>query len=145
MPSTCRSSAAAPLKPRERSTLELLRADPEEPYYRKYEGRFRAELHDRFLNPLYGVVFGLIAFAALGQARTTRQGRGLAILGAIVAVLAVRVAGVGISALSQKQASAVWMSYALPGAAMLLAWLYAFAPRLLRFPRRLPLQPARAA
>ena len=118
----------SPLKPRERSTFELLNLDRKDPYVLRYEGRFRAELHDRFLNPLYAVVFGMIAFAALGQARTTRQGRGAAMLAAIVAVLAVRLAGVGISGLSQKQASAVWLGYALPVSALVAAWVYAFAP-----------------
>ena len=137
------ASDSAPLKPRERSTFELFNPDPKESYYQKYEGRFRAELHDRFLNPLFGIVFGMIAFAALGQARTTRQGRGLAMLGAVAAVLALRLAGVGTSALSLKQASAVWLSYALPLAALVLACLYAFAPRLLQW--RLPLRRARPA
>ena len=137
------ASDSAPLKPRERSTFELFNPDPKEPYYQKYEGRFRAELHDRFLNPLFGIVFGMIAFAALGQARTTRQGRGLAMLGAVAAVLALRLAGVGTSALSLKQASAVWLSYALPLAALALASLYAFAPRLLQW--RLPSRRARPA
>lgn len=118
----------SPLKPRERTTADLLTRDPNDSYVKKYEGRFRAELHDRFLNPLFAVVFGMIAFAALGQARTTRQGRGWAIIGAIVAVLAVRLLGVGTSALTQKQASAVYLSYAAPLAAMALAWVYAFAP-----------------
>jgi lipopolysaccharide export system permease protein len=53
----------------------------------------RAEVYERLTSPLYAVVAGLIAFAALGQARTTRQNRGLAILGAILAFSAVRIFG----------------------------------------------------
>lgn len=121
-----------PLRPRERSTYELLTLDESEPYVAKYLGRFRSELHDRFLNPLYAVVFGMMAFAALGQARTTRQGRSLAIVGAVAAVLTVRLIGVGTSALSQKQASAVFLSYGVPLAALACAYLYAFAPELAR-------------
>ena len=34
-----------------------------------------------------------IAFAALGEARTTRQGRGMAVAAAILAVIALRIAG----------------------------------------------------
>ena len=41
----------------------------------------RSELLDRLASPLYAFVGGLIAFAALGEARTTRQGRGIAIGG----------------------------------------------------------------
>ena len=118
----------APLKPRERTTFELLNRDPENAYVKKYEGRFRAELHDRFLNPLYAVVFGLIAFAALGQARTTRQGRSAAMVTALACVLTIRVAGVYTSALTQRLPSGAFLSYALPIAGALLALAYCFAP-----------------
>ena len=46
------------------------RADP------ALAGHIRSELLDRLASPLYALVAGLIAFAALGEARTTRQGRG---------------------------------------------------------------------
>ena len=59
-------------------------------------GHIRSELLDRLASPLYALVAGLFAFAALGEARTTRQGRGLAIGGAILAFVAVR--GLGIAA-----------------------------------------------
>ena len=66
---------------------ELLAPDPriEPPASR---GHIRAELLDRLTSPLYAFVAGLIAFAALGEARTTRQGRGVAIGGAILAFAA---------------------------------------------------------
>lgn len=124
----------SPLKPRERSTLELINRDPADAYVQKYEGRFRAELHDRFLNPFFALVFGFVAFAALGQARTTRQGRGWAILAAVAAVIIVRLGGVWASALTQRQPSGVWLAYAIPVLALVLAWFYAFAPQNWRWP-----------
>ena len=124
----------SPLKPRERSTLELINRDPADAYVQKYEGRFRAELHDRFLNPFFALVFGFVAFAALGQARTTRQGRGWAILAAVAAVIIVRLGGVWASALTQRQPSGVWLAYAIPALALVLAWFYAFAPQNWRWP-----------
>ena len=131
---------AAPLKPRERSTLDLINRDPADPYVQKYEGRFRAELHDRFLNPFFAVVFALVAFAALGQARTTRQGRGWAILGAVIGVALLRLGGVWASALTQRQPGGLWLAYAMPGLGFCLAWLYTFGPQrwnaLLRGQRR---------
>ena len=96
---------SAPLKPRERSTSDLLSANPADPYVKSQEGRFRAELHDRFVGPLYALSFAMIAFAALGQARTTRQGRGTAILVAVMAALVVRVAGFGASTLVVKSSA----------------------------------------
>ena len=43
-----------------------------------WQGRMRGELVDRLASPLYAFAAGLIGFAALGEARTTRQGRGVA-------------------------------------------------------------------
>jgi lipopolysaccharide export system permease protein len=133
----------APLRPRERSTAELIDLTPDESsYVRENMGRFRAELHDRFSNPLLCLAFGMIAFSALAQPRTTRQGRGLAITGAIIALIVLRLGGFGISALVNKSASAVWMVYALPAVAMIACAVYSFAPPL---PRLRFFRPAEAA
>ena len=64
----------APLRPRERSTRELMHPDLNDANVKFQEGRFRSELHDRFSGPLYALAFGMIAFAALSQPRTTRSG-----------------------------------------------------------------------
>lgn len=80
-------------RPRERSTVNLIFPDPKDPVYQYQSGRFRAELHDRFSAPLYCLAFMLIAFAALGEARTTRQGRGVAIGIAVAAIGLVRIIG----------------------------------------------------
>ena len=127
----------APLKPRERTTLDLLARDKNDPFVQKYEGRFRAELHDRFLNPLFAIVFGLIAFAALGQARTTRQGRSLAMLVAFACALVIRIAGVYTSALTQRTPSGAWLSYALPLLGIAVALAFCFAPGWLARPAAL--------
>lgn len=56
-------------------------------------GRLRSELHDRLASPLYPVAFMCIAFAALGRPQSNRQGRFAGILGAVLVVILVRVAG----------------------------------------------------
>ena len=119
---------AGAMRPRERPTLDLLRLTPAnaDPFAKQYFGRFRAELHERLSSPLYVLAFALIAFAALGQARTTRQGRGAAIVVAIAIVLALRVAGFAASNLSARSASAVVLVYALPLGGVAGALLYAF-------------------
>ncbi|MGO8738955.1 LPS export ABC transporter permease LptF [Rhodoblastus sp.] len=119
---------AGPLRPRERTTTELLHYDVSEPYVKFDEGHFRAELHDRFIAPLYALAFGMIAFAALGAPRTTRQNRGLAISGAVLAGLLLRVAGFGATAMMAREASATPIAYSLPLVACVLAALYGFAP-----------------
>jgi lipopolysaccharide export system permease protein len=119
---------AGSLRPRERGTLELmtLRRDSPDPYVRQLYGRFRAELHERLVAPLYVIAFALIAFAALGQPRTTRQGRGAAIVGAIVVVLVVRVSGFAASNLVARNPAAVWLVYSVPLIAALAGYLVSF-------------------
>ena len=120
----------APLKPRERSTRDLFNVDPNEPGYKQAEGRFRAELHDRFAGPLYALGFGMIAFAALGNPRTTRQGRGTAMLAGVAAVLLLRIAGYWVSSLLVKSAAWVPVDYAVPLVGLVGALAFMFAPRL---------------
>ena len=131
----------APLKPRERSTTELFNLDRQNADVSANYGRLAAELHDRFANPLFALAFGLIAFAALGEPKTTRQGRGSAIAVAIVAVVLVRIAGFGASALVPRAPWAVGLVYGVPLAAIAASLAFAFGPPafLLRFrqgPRR---------
>jgi lipopolysaccharide export system permease protein len=104
----------APLKPRERTTADLLWPNLADPYVERNLGALKSELHDRIVNPLYALAFGLIAFAALARPRTTRQGRGVAILGAVIAVAALRVAGFALAALATRQGWATPALYALP-------------------------------
>ncbi|CAH1661488.1 Lipopolysaccharide export system permease protein LptF [Hyphomicrobiales bacterium] len=113
-------------KPRERSTWALVSPDPNEPYFKLQEGRFRAELHDRFSAPLYCIAFMLIAFAALGEARTTRQGRGAAILAAIIGVLLVRVAGFAASSAAVRSPAALLGVYGAPLAGCLVSLVFIF-------------------
>ena len=108
-------------KPRERSTAELLTLNYDDPYVKRAPGRFWSELHDRFTAPLYNFVAALIAFAFLGQARTTRQGRGLAIVSALIAFGLIRTAGIWILTIFVTQASAVVLVYGVPIVASLAA------------------------
>lgn len=122
----------APLRARERTTAALLMRDANEPMVRSNPGRFRQELHERFLSPLYALVFCMIAFAALGQPKTTRQGRGMAVTLAITAAVALRLAGFGTSALIARSEKAIVLAYALPVIVFLIALVYALAPDALR-------------
>lgn len=105
-------------KPRERTTAQLLNPDPGELYYQLQAGRFRAELHDRLSSPLYPIALMLIAFAALGDARTTRQGRGAAMAIALVAVIALRITGFAASSAAVRSEWAVLGIYGAPLAAI---------------------------
>ncbi|GEP10057.1 LPS export ABC transporter permease LptF [Methylobacterium gnaphalii] len=113
-------------KPRERSTSQLLFPDTSENLYKLQKGRFRAELHDRLSAWLYPIALALIAFAALGDPRTTRQGRGLAMAGAVTAVVAFRIAGFAASSAAVRSQGAVIAIYAVPLLAAGLSCLLIF-------------------
>ena len=88
-----RGGDAGKPRPRNRGIGALLHFDAADPQEKPLSNQVRAELYERLTSPLYALLAGLIAFAALGQARTTRQNRGLAILGAILVFAAVRIFG----------------------------------------------------
>ena len=108
-------------RPRERSTLDLMRPSGDDAVDPAIAGHVRSELLDRLASPLYALVAGLFAFAALGEPRTTRQGRGLAIAGAILAFIGVRMLGVTVTTLSVAAPAASVFVWALPIAASLAA------------------------
>ncbi|MBP1179109.1 LPS export ABC transporter permease LptF [Methylobacterium sp. PvR107] len=121
-------------KPRERSTAQLLFPDTTEGYYKLQKGRFRAELHDRLSACLYPLALVFIAFAALGDPRTTRQGRGLAVAGAILAVVGLRIAGFAAASAAARSQGAVAAVYGAPLLAIALSCLLIFfGPRVRAF------------
>ena len=65
-------------------------------------GQFRAELHDRFMSPIYPFAFAALTFAFLGTPRTTRQSRNFSIGGSILAVFGLRMAGFACSVMAVK-------------------------------------------
>lgn len=107
------------LKPRERRTSELLFIDRKDPFVQSIYGRFRAELHDRLSNPLYPIATLAIAFAALGNARTTRQSRGAAIAGAVGALILMRIMGFGAASLAVRSPVGAVLMYCVPLAFMI--------------------------
>lgn len=114
-------------KPREWRTADLLfRLDRNDAYVRSVYGRFRAELHDRLTNPLYPIATLAIAFAALGSARTTRQGRGQAIFGAVLGLVAMRIAGFAAASFTVRSAAGVPLMYLVPLLATVIAGLLAW-------------------
>ena len=118
-------------KPRERSTGDLIMPDVNEALYKAQPGRFRSELHDRLSAWLFPLASVFIAFAALGDPRTTRQVRSAAVIGAIVAVVALRIAVFAATSASARSAGAVWLVYGPPlGAIAASAAIIAGGPRL---------------
>jgi lipopolysaccharide export system permease protein len=105
-------------KPRERSTLQLMRSDAPDP---ALAGRYRAELHDRLTAPIYPIAFAAIAFAAIGRVRTTRQGRGVATAAAVAAIVGLRILGFAASSLIVRDAALVPLAYLVPAGGLMAA------------------------
>jgi lipopolysaccharide export system permease protein len=98
---------------RERYIWELLWPSPTDAAYRESPGQVRAELHDRFLAPLYPFAFAALTFAFLGAPRTTRQSRNFSIAGSILAVFGVRVIGFACTVMAVKSPIAVLVQYSV--------------------------------
>lgn len=119
-------------KPRERSTIQLLFPDENDPLYKAQTGRFRAELHERLSAWLYPLTMMAIAFAALGEARTTRQGRGMAIAFAIVGVVLLRILGFAASSAVARSPAAILLIYGAPLGGLVVCLLIIFKGAALR-------------
>lgn len=101
-------------RPRERATMQLLAPDPKDESATRLAGRLRSELFDRLTSPLYAFAAGLIGFAALGEARTTRQGRGVATGVAVFAFAILRMLGIAAISLVVSKPAAAIMVWGLP-------------------------------
>ena len=96
---------------RERYLWELLSPAANDPVYMQLPGQFRAELHDRFMAPIYPFAFAALTFAFLGAPRTTRQSRNFSIGSSILAVFGVRMAGFACSVVAVKSPLAPLVQY----------------------------------
>jgi lipopolysaccharide export system permease protein len=96
---------------RERYLWELLSPADDDPVYSQIPGQFRAELHDRFMAPLYPFAFAALTFAFLGAPRTTRQSRNFSIGSSILAVFALRMGGFACSVMAVKSPLAPLVQY----------------------------------
>jgi lipopolysaccharide export system permease protein len=114
------------LPARERYLWELIAPDPNDPLVKAQPGHFRADLHDRLLAPIYPLAFVVIAFAAIGGPRTTRQSRGFAVALAIGGVAMLRLIGFACIVLSIQTPMALIVLY---GSVLLACVLGALAIR----------------
>ncbi|WP_439527508.1 LPS export ABC transporter permease LptF [Pannonibacter sp.] len=108
-------------KASERSTYALIFERGIDDYARGNRERLIGELHNRLSQPLYPLAFALVVFAFLGQARTTRQSRGMAILGALTGCILLRTAGFGVTSLTAGDDAMMIGYYLVPLGGMGLA------------------------
>ena len=109
---------------RERYLWELISPPEDDPVYKEVPGQFRAELHDRFMAPIYPFAFAALTFAFLGAPRTTRQSRNFSIGSSILAVFVLRMIGFACSVTAVKSPVAPLVQYLmLLGAIGVGLWL----------------------
>lgn len=122
------------LLPKDRTLPYLFNPDPDDPVAKHDPQRFRAELHRRFTEWLYPIVFALIALAVSGDARSHREARVNPMITAIVIALFVR--WLGFFSTNQTQTTPwFWpFAYAVPIGASLVAILFIAANRSLELP-----------
>ncbi|MCG8558234.1 MAG: LPS export ABC transporter permease LptF [Hyphomicrobiales bacterium] len=118
-------TGATILKPRERYLDELTSPDPDDPLFKRFPGKFRSELHNRFATPFYPLAYALIALAILGRARTVRENRWSSIFLAFGLAVGVRVTGLASTNLLTLDPSAVVLVYGVPITAIGVALLAA--------------------
>ena len=132
MPSTCRSFPGS----RQQFIINHVSAhspicwipDPADPYFQMQPGRFRAEIHERLVTPLYPLAFVMCAFAFLGQARSTREGRSAAATAAVAAVGVLRLLGFAATGLTVRSAAFAPLIYLLPLFTIVLGYLVGHRP-----------------
>jgi lipopolysaccharide export system permease protein len=106
---------------RERYLWELMDPGEDDPVYKQIPGQFRAELHDRFMSPIYPFAFAALTFAFLGAPRTTRQSRNFSVGGSIFAVFGLRMIGFACSVMAVKSPIAPIVQYLMLVAAIALS------------------------
>ncbi|MET0970638.1 MAG: LPS export ABC transporter permease LptF [Tardiphaga sp.] len=103
---------------RERYLWELMAPPKNDPIFMAMPRQFNAEMHDRFMGPLYPLAFAALTFAFLGSPRTTRQSRNFSMGGAIAAVFGLRMAGFALSVMAAKSDYAALIQYLMLFAAI---------------------------
>lgn len=98
----------------ERYLDELINPDSKESTYQRNKGQYWAEIHERFSSPLYPIVFVLLTLAFVGQAQSTRQNRGQALINAGILAFAARMGGIALRNIVALNAAVAPFMYVLP-------------------------------
>jgi lipopolysaccharide export system permease protein len=129
--------SAPQLHPSERDTLYLLHPDPNDPYFRQFPGKFRSELHDRLVSPIYALLFAVVPLLFLGQAQSSRQNRSANAALAVLIVVALRALGGILPGFAEQSTFAILLMYAVPIGGTLIASLLVLNGNQVQPPERL--------
>lgn len=119
---------------KDRSLAYLLNPDPNDSYLKRHPMVFRAELHRRFTEWSFSIVFALIALAAAGDARSHRQARLHPMVTAIAFAMLVRWEGYFAANKAQSSEAFVPVVYAVPIVNALFASYFIATNRVMAIP-----------
>jgi lipopolysaccharide export system permease protein len=117
-------------RPRERSTLELMREIIEQRAPKTVRGSYISELAERFTTPLYSFMFSMIALAVFSRPRTTRQAKFVPFVIVIVWGMTTRIFGFLVNFYIQKNPNIAWISPVFPVSMAMIAGLAMMLPPL---------------
>lgn len=120
--------------PKDRTIAYLLNPDPNDDIYQRKPQSFRAELHRRFSEWTYPLVFALIALAVAGDARSHREARINPLITAVTIALFVRWLGFFVTNQAQSSAAFTPFVYAVPLAASAVAIWFIRTNRTMELP-----------
>ena len=126
---------------RERSTAELLEPSQELAQYDRIIMQMRAELHHRLSSPLYSLAFAVVALASLLSGEFNRRGQASRVTLAILTVVVLQAASLGLTSLSTRMGAFIPLMYLLPLLVLMPAgWVLAGGRLLRRAPAQTPAQ-----
>jgi lipopolysaccharide export system permease protein len=135
--STFASRANVPaFRPAERTTTYLMNPSPEDRYYQRHPEQFTAEFHNRLSAPLYAFIFAILPLAYIGQAESTRNGRGLTIATAVMVAVLIRIFGYYLGSVAETYSFVIPLLYLLPVAATVVAMVLVLRGIQLRVPEK---------
>lgn len=122
------------LFPKDRYLPELLNPDPDDKLYAHNPQSFRAEIHMRFSEWLYSIVFALIGIAVAGDARSFRETRLHPMVTTMTIGLLVRWAGFYAGNKAETAPFFSFVLYAVPVGMMLICIWFIATHRVMELP-----------
>ncbi len=120
--------------PKDRTIAYLMNPDPADSIFQRRPQMFRGELHRRFTDWLYSIVFAMVGLAVAADARSFREARIHPLLTTMGAALVVRWAGFIAANGAAQSALYVPLMYAVPVSAIAAAAFMIATNRRLEFP-----------
>ena len=122
------------LRARDRDIAYLLNPDPNDTYLKRRPQMYRAEIHRRFSEWLYPMVFALVGLAVAGDSRSFRESRIHPLLSTMSIALVFRWAGFYFNELLEASAAYTAAVYLVPLGACALSIFFIATNRVMEMP-----------